>query len=296
MKHATFVGAVGGSTSSITRDLQLLSMTRGDILSEKGKSSSSSIVPVDSRDRKINQVWNQSLPIESVELGRSITFSIDKVTDPDDKCALAQYIRDLRACTPKDIFIDLADDLNKLRIWQLEALIEGGYCFHPHDVSHKVAASGNIQLLFWMRTVGGFSHHDLDRCWRSDQILEMIGRMYDNGRCFQDIEGVVNLVYDKRYWTCDEDRVDFPLDMFVTECPLGSGRGKMLRWFLDRAQFMYPIAKFSSDDYKRGLVSRLLDCADNYILQGKSSPDVELGVKLKSFVQANMPPQLRSHL
>lgn len=288
------------STASITRDLQLLSLARGDMISDgkfrdPGKlGESSKTTPINfPAVKSITQAWDQTLPIELAEGSHSMTFSMSKVTDPADQPALTEYIRELYRHNARDFRIELDDDLNLLPEWKLGALVMGGHSFCPSDVPFELATQGNYRVLSWMRTCGGFSHDDSDRRWNSKTILEMLSTACDHGGDIKNVEAIADLVYDERYWTCVEDRVNFPINGFLMQCA-GPRRHEVLAWFLDRGQFRYPVGKFETNFCGESDVRHLLEYADGCISRGGENR--EIGIKLKTFVQAHVHQKQRSRL
>jgi hypothetical protein len=164
--------------------------------------------------------------------------------------------------------VSLRHKVTRLTDHQLGALRHAGYRFWLTDLI-DAASKADVRVLTWMRTQARFAHRDLAAYWSSDHVLAQLSESLS---CYlprgattirsdsvtlsegllrllehelRDVEACADLVFDRTYWTCAEDDVTFPVSIFLPAA-IARNNDVAIAWFLNRAQFRYPLPRYFS--------------------------------------------------
>lgn len=178
---------------------------------------------------------------------------------------------------------------------QLDALLLSGHEFDPTDCFHLAmeCTDQSVKILTWMRTKAGFNEFDESHAWHGQGITASM--FYDNlslTRLHQqeNIEKIMDLVFDKRYWTSSKDEFKFPLNSIRSMASIPN-HTRMLEWFLNRGQYRYPMPQFTLKDrlHFGKDVKRLAERGKN----GEAGAS-NLSLQLAKFIDDNSLPFIRT--
>jgi hypothetical protein len=277
----------------------------------------------------LDEAWNsagpQFLAVEpawhwapDAVCGLDWSFS-DRAHGDADVPTMVREIQSVMALDTPRHAVRLTDHVPSLSDRQLTALRLAGHAFGGtagSDAALCAAREANVRALTWMRTRGAFARGDASAPWLSRDLIIALssarlcteaGGAATTGeicrepgiaratarlqRKVRDIEACVDLVYDRRYWTCPEDDVAFPFSEFLGACCEDPSKTAVLEWFLNRAQFRYPMPRFG-----RRLDERL---ARDNVQALADRGEAILSRKLGDFIATHSrlrPPTLRASL
>lgn len=202
--------------------------------------------------------------------------------------SLAKEIKLLNSLrSPTSFKVEFGKQLDELDETELNALLLADHNFGKSIISIQGCTGDSVRVLTWMRTKAGFCNNGDsnggNRNWNGKDILASMWHMSQLG-ADKYLEQTIDLIFNKRYWTCQDDDIKFPLQ-FVHNIAFWKQRKHVLQWFLERGQYRYPIEQFTLKDRQKfaKLVKSLSERGD-----------AELSVKLASFVDAHSEPFVRS--